>query len=120
VSYYPGQGSSITQISQQIATLKQANLDGSDPINITAGMTLAYGKLYHFAGSASLAATLPAAPSTGEGFLAIKVMPGATGTLTVNPPTGVTIDGQASFTMAGAGQENGFALDAGATIVDVM
>lgn len=113
MAYTPGLGSVVSQINQLKQSALQANVTqagSATPISPAAA-----GTEYEITGSTSQSIVLPNPPSGGTTVIGVKCGPSYTGTITVTCQSGDTIDGQSSFTLTGAGQQNIFEIGNGQT-----
>ena len=107
MAYTPGLGSVVANIN----ALKQAAITASvTQAGSATPISAAFGTLYEITGSTNQTINLPASSglaASTTGVVWVKCGPSYSGTITVSPASG-TIDGAASFTMTGSGQQNIF------------
>jgi hypothetical protein len=111
MAYNPNQSGNAAQI----AALKQSNV--SSYAVISTATTATFGTFYDVTGATSFAVTLPAAPTSGQGVITVKLDAAysASGVVTITPPGGTTLDGAGTFPMTGPGTEYTFFINAGTT-----
>lgn len=107
MAYTPG----LTNVVAQINALKQQAISARvTQAGSATPISAAFGTQYEITGSTSQTINLPASSTllaTSTGSVIVKCGPTYSGTITVTPASG-TIDGAASFTLVGGGQENIF------------